>query len=85
MTNMAIFAENLGYQYGDLKAVDDFSFSYAEGEILGFLGPNGAGKSTTVKCSAGSCGQNPVKLLCSGWILPISPSGCRRRRHLQGG
>jgi len=53
MTNMAIIAENLGYQYGDLKAVDDISFSVAEGEILGFLGPNGAGKSTTVKMLSG--------------------------------
>ena len=53
MKNMAIIAESLGYQYGDLKAVDDISFSVAEGEILGFLGPNGAGKSTTVKMLSG--------------------------------
>lgn len=34
--------------YKDLKAVDDLSFSIAEGEVLGLLGPNGAGKSTTI-------------------------------------
>lgn len=31
-----------------VTAVDDLSFSVAEGEVFGFLGPNGAGKSTTI-------------------------------------
>ena len=39
--------------YGELVAVDDVSFSVAEGEILGILGPNGAGKTTTVECVTG--------------------------------
>ena len=39
--------------YRDVRAVDDVSFSLAEGEIVGFLGPNGAGKTTTLKCLAG--------------------------------
>jgi ABC-2 type transport system ATP-binding protein len=34
-------------------AVDDVSFSVAEGEIFGILGPNGAGKTTTVECVIG--------------------------------
>ncbi|MEO5812259.1 MAG: branched-chain amino acid ABC transporter ATP-binding protein/permease [Rhodanobacter sp.] len=33
-------------QYGGLTAVDDVSFSLAEGELRGVIGPNGAGKST---------------------------------------
>ncbi len=49
----SIVAEHLRYQYGQIVAVDDISFSVAEGEVLGFLGPNGAGKSTTVKLLTG--------------------------------
>ncbi|MCQ2514733.1 MAG: ABC transporter ATP-binding protein [Ruminococcus sp.] len=39
--------------YGDIKAVDDISFTVESGEILGFLGPNGAGKSTTMNMITG--------------------------------
>jgi ABC-2 type transport system ATP-binding protein len=35
------------------EAVNDVSFSIAEGEMVGFLGPNGAGKSTTLKMLSG--------------------------------
>lgn len=40
---------NLVYRYptGQRPAVDDISFTIAEGEIFGFLGPSGAGKTTT--------------------------------------
>jgi len=35
------------------NAVNDISFSVAEGEALAFIGPNGAGKSTTIKMLTG--------------------------------
>lgn len=44
----SIETKSLSKSFGDLKAVDDISFSVNEGEIFGFLGPNGAGKSTTM-------------------------------------
>lgn len=40
-------------QYETVKAVDDISFTIAEGELVGFIGPNGAGKTTTLKCLSG--------------------------------
>jgi ABC-2 type transport system ATP-binding protein len=49
----AVEISHLRKTYGPLIAVDDVSFSVAEGEIFGILGPNGAGKTTTVECAIG--------------------------------
>jgi ABC-2 type transport system ATP-binding protein len=49
----AVEIEHLRKTYGALVAVNDVSFSVAEGEIFGVLGPNGAGKTTTVECAIG--------------------------------
>src|SRR5580692_7814260 len=49
----AVEIEHLRKTYGSVVAVDDVSFSVAEGEIFGILGPNGAGKTTTVECAIG--------------------------------
>jgi len=48
-----IEVRSLRKTYGDTVAVDDISFTVAEGEIFGILGPNGAGKTTTVECIEG--------------------------------
>jgi len=49
----AIEVDRLRKSYGGKVAVDDVSFTVAEGEIFGLLGRNGAGKSTTVDCVVG--------------------------------
>ncbi|WP_102225324.1 ribosome-associated ATPase/putative transporter RbbA [Acidimangrovimonas sediminis] len=49
----AIRAEGLTKRFGDFTAVDNVSFTIAEGEIFGFLGSNGCGKSTTMKMLTG--------------------------------
>jgi ABC-type Fe3+/spermidine/putrescine transport system ATPase subunit len=48
-----IEVRQLHKRYRDTVAVDDISFTVAEGEIFGILGPNGAGKTTTVECLEG--------------------------------
>jgi len=52
-TQAAVEIAHLRKAYGGVVAVDDVSFSVAEGEIFGILGPNGAGKTTTVECVMG--------------------------------
>ena len=46
--NEIIKVNKLSKHFGDVKAVDDISFTVKKGEIFGYLGVNGAGKSTTI-------------------------------------
>src|SRR5437867_9745875 len=39
--------------FGDVRAVDQLSFTVEPGSITGFLGPNGAGKTTTLRMLLG--------------------------------
>ena len=48
-----IVVRSLRRDYGSVRAVDDVSFTVAEGEVFALLGPNGAGKSTTVEILEG--------------------------------
>lgn len=49
----AIEVDHLSKHFGKLVALNDISFSVAEGETFGFLGPNGAGKTTTIRLLTG--------------------------------
>ena len=51
--SIALEARNLVKHYPGVVAVDDVSFSVAEGTCFGLLGPNGAGKTTTVEIIEG--------------------------------
>ncbi len=44
-----IRVKDLSKHFGELKAVQQLSFSVGEGQVYGFLGQNGAGKSTTIR------------------------------------
>jgi ABC-type branched-subunit amino acid transport system ATPase component len=45
--------QGLTRRYGDLVALDDLSFTVAEGQMFGFVGPNGAGKTTAMRIILG--------------------------------
>ena len=45
----AIEVDHLVKKFGELVAVNDISFTVADGEIFGLLGPNGAGKTTLIR------------------------------------
>jgi ABC-2 type transport system ATP-binding protein len=40
-------------RYGDLVALDDLSFTVADGQMYGFVGNLGAGKTTTMRIVLG--------------------------------
>lgn len=44
-----IQVQGLSKSFGNVKAVQNVSFSAPDGQITGLLGPNGAGKSTTLR------------------------------------
>jgi len=46
---LAVEVSHIVKSFGDKVAVDDLSFSIAQGEIFGLIGPNGAGKTTTIR------------------------------------
>src|SRR5450756_1333022 len=57
---------NVTKRYRTIPAVQNVSFTLAEGEILGYLGPNGSGKSTTVKMITGMIEPSDGQVLFRG-------------------
>jgi ABC-2 type transport system ATP-binding protein len=49
---MRVNVVHLKKYHGPTKAVDDISFAFGSGQIVGFVGPNGAGKTTTMRVLA---------------------------------
>jgi ABC-2 type transport system ATP-binding protein len=45
----AVEVNHVVKSFTDKVAVDDLSFSVAQGEVFGLIGPNGAGKTTTIR------------------------------------
>jgi ABC-2 type transport system ATP-binding protein len=46
---LAVEVSHVAKSFADKVAVDDLSFSVAQGEMFGLIGPNGAGKTTTIR------------------------------------
>lgn len=53
MSSALLKVENLGIQFGGLKAVQNVEMHMNQGELIGLIGPNGAGKTTTFNMLTG--------------------------------
>lgn len=53
-------------QFGGLTAVNDVSFSVAEGEIAALLGPNGSGKTTVLNMISGALSPTAGSIALAG-------------------
>jgi len=60
-----IEVKNLKKYFGEIKAVDDISFSVEKGSLFAFLGLNGAGKSTTINIICGDLQKDFGEVLFS--------------------
>ena len=63
-----IEVSHLTKQYGNHLAVDDVSFTVADGQICGLLGPNGAGKSTIMNILTGYLAPTEGEVKVAGEI-----------------
>lgn len=61
--------EHLTKRFGGLTAVDDCSFTVADGAITGLIGPNGSGKTTVFNLVTGYLRADSGRILFAGRAL----------------
>jgi len=66
----ALEVEGLRKQFGGIVAVDDCSFSVAEGTLAGLIGPNGSGKTTVLNMASGYARPDAGSVALFGRTLP---------------
>ena len=74
-----IEVRNLHKRFGSVVAVDDVSFSAADGVVTGLLGPNGAGKTTTLRMLTTLISPDRGIALIDGLSVAEHPVEARRR------
>ena len=77
-TAPAIVVERLVKSFAGVVAVNNISFTVAQGEILGFLGPNGAGKSTTMRILTGFLPATSGEVTVCGTPVASRPDAVKR-------
>ncbi len=64
---------------GEIRAVDNVSFTCKQGEVFGLLGPNGAGKTTTLRLLSTALRPTSGTALISGTDIVEEPQEVRRQ------
>ncbi|NLW84925.1 MAG: ABC transporter ATP-binding protein [Phycisphaerae bacterium] len=75
---MLVRAVNLKKYFKTTKAVDDISFAFSSGQIVGFVGPNGAGKTTTMRIMATMDEPTDGDVFLNGISVQQYPEQARR-------
>ena len=76
---MNIDVQHLTRVFGATTAVDDLSFQFSSGAVVGFVGPNGAGKTTTMNIMATLDEPTSGDVLLDGRSVLDYPDEARRR------
>jgi len=75
MNDAAITMNNLSFNYGHLKVINDISLETRKGISFGLLGSNGAGKTTLIRLMVGLLKPAGGSVLCLGKVP--SPANAR--------
>ncbi|MBE6644480.1 MAG: ABC transporter ATP-binding protein [Ruminococcaceae bacterium] len=75
--NNIIEIKNLSKSFGNIKAVQNLSFSVRAGELFAFLGVNGAGKSTTINIMCGHLSKDDGKIYIDGKDLDLNANDAK--------
>lgn len=66
--------QNCSMHFGGLKAVSEFEFALAQGELAGLIGPNGAGKTTVFNMITGVCKPTFGRIFFNGKRIDSLPT-----------
>ena len=75
---MKIEVVRLKKHFGATRAVNDVSFAFSSGQVVGFVGPNGAGKTTTMRILATLDEPTSGDALIDGVSVVEEPERARR-------
>lgn len=71
-------------EVGEIRALDDVSFTLRRGEIFGVIGPNGAGKSTLLQMIAGTLRPSAGRVEVTGRLTALLELGAGVDREMTG-
>ncbi|MCB0369450.1 MAG: ATP-binding cassette domain-containing protein [Bdellovibrionales bacterium] len=74
-----IEVKELCKDYGNIRAIENVTFSIKKGDVVGFLGPNGAGKSTTMKIITGFMAPTSGSAAIAGFDVFENPIEVKKR------
>ena len=83
-SDIAVQAEGLVKEFGEVKALDGIDLTVKRGQVVGLLGPNGAGKTTTVRILSTLLLPTAGRATVDGFDVVKQPDDVRRSIGLTG-